>query len=159
MRRRFTLCYTLSPRVPSHALCRTPDAARAYRRYQARLPPGISCRWSSLNMPSTTPFQQIDALTLAAIAGELVARAMGARIEDAIAPTPHSVALQLYAPGLRGWLLASAHPQLARVHLAAGKPRKLIAEPPTFVMLLRKYLEGSRLVAVHQPRWERIIEL
>ncbi len=110
-------------------------------------------------MASSMSFQQIDALTLAAIAGELSARAVGSRVEDVIAPTPHSLALQLYAPGLRAWLIASAHPQLARVHLAEGKPRKLIAEPPTFVMLLRKYLEGARLGAVRQPRWERLIEL
>jgi len=102
---------------------------------------------------------QIDALTLAAIADELRTSAMGARVEDVIQPTPESVALQLYAPGRPGWLLVSAHPQLARVHLLASKPRKLTAEPPSFVMLLRKHLEGARIVAIHQPAWERVLEL
>jgi predicted ribosome quality control (RQC) complex YloA/Tae2 family protein len=108
---------------------------------------------------SIMSLQPIDALTLAAVTDELRTQAFGARVEDVVAPTPQSVALQLYAPGLRGWLLASAHPQLARVHLLAAKPRKLAAEPSSFVMLLRKHLEGARLVAVRQPTWERVLEL
>jgi predicted ribosome quality control (RQC) complex YloA/Tae2 family protein len=39
------------------------------------------------------------------------------------------------------------------------KPRKLVAEPPAFVMLLRKHLEGARIAEVRQPRWERILEI
>jgi len=102
---------------------------------------------------------QTDALTLAAVADEMTGAWMGARVEDVIQPTPQSVALQLYGQGTKRWLIVSAHPQLARIHLAEGRPRKLINEPPAFVMLLRKYLEGARLTAIRQPRWERVIEL
>jgi predicted ribosome quality control (RQC) complex YloA/Tae2 family protein len=101
----------------------------------------------------------VDALTLSAIAGELRATLMGARIDDVIQPTPHAVALQCYGGGRNTWLLASAHPQLARVHLVEGKPRKLAAEPPAFIMLLRKHLEGARIHAIQQPRWERLLEI
>src|SRR6185437_3345923 len=89
----------------------------------------------------------VDALTLAALAEEFREELIGARVDDVIQPTPHAVAIQCYGGGGAGrnrWLLASAHPQLARVHLVGGKPRKLITEPPAFVMLLRKYLEGAR---------------
>lgn len=34
-----------------------------------------------------------------------------------------------------------------------------MAEPPPFVMLLRKHLEGTRLRDVRQPRWERLLEI
>jgi predicted ribosome quality control (RQC) complex YloA/Tae2 family protein len=102
---------------------------------------------------------QLDALTLAALADELRSALGGARVDDVIQPTPHSIALQLWGGGRNRWLIVSAHPQLARIHLTAEKPRKLAAEPPPFVMLLRKHLEGARLVAVRQPRWERVIEL
>ena len=102
---------------------------------------------------------QTDALTLAAVADELTQMTLGARVEDVIQPTPQSLALLLYGQGIKRWLIFSAHPQLANIHLAARRPRKLVNEPPAFVMLLRKHLEGARLTAIRQPRWERIIEL
>jgi len=107
----------------------------------------------------------IDALTLAALADEwrdLLARA---RIDTIIQPTASSLALQCYAPGGDGrsgqnhWLNLSTHPQLARAHLTARKPAKIASEPPPFIMLLRKYLEGTRIEAIEQPRWERVIEI
>lgn len=107
----------------------------------------------------------VDAITLAAVAGEWRALLPGARIDTVIQPTEHAVAIQCYAPGGGGqggqnrWLYLSAHPQLARVHLTARKPAKIAAEPPAFIMLLRKYLEGARIEAIEQPRWERIIEI
>ena len=108
----------------------------------------------------------IDAITLAAVADEWRVLLNGARIDTIIQPTGHSVALQCYAPaiqqgqdGRNRWLYISAHPQLARAHLTALKPSKIVSEPPAFVMLLRKYLEGARIEAVQQPRWERIIEV
>ncbi|MFI5271756.1 MAG: NFACT family protein [Ktedonobacterales bacterium] len=102
---------------------------------------------------------QVDALTLAALAGELREALLGARVDDVIQPTPHAVALQFYGGGHNRWLMLSVHPQLARLHLLDRKPRKLTAEPPAFVMLLRKHLEGARLVELRQPDAERIIEL
>lgn len=100
----------------------------------------------------------VDALTLAAIADELQALLAGARVEDVIQPTPHAVAVQCLTGARNAWLYCSAHPQLARLHLTAEKPRKLAAEPPPFIMLLRKYLEGCRVEVVRQPRWERLVE-
>ena len=101
----------------------------------------------------------VDALTLAAIADELQSLIGGARIEDVIQPTPHALAIQCWTGSRSPWLYLSAHPQLARVHLTSEKPRKLAAEPPPFVMLLRKYLEGCRILAVQQPQWERLLEI
>jgi predicted ribosome quality control (RQC) complex YloA/Tae2 family protein len=107
----------------------------------------------------------IDAITLAAVRDEWQKLLAGARIDTVIQPTEHAIALQCYAPGREGqgghnhWLYLSAHPQLARVHLTARKPAKIASEPPPFVMLLRKHLEGARIEAVAQPRWERVIEI
>jgi predicted ribosome quality control (RQC) complex YloA/Tae2 family protein len=108
----------------------------------------------------------IDAITLAAVADEWRVLLNGARIDTIIQPTEHSVALQCSMPtaqqaqdGRNRWLYLSAHPQLARAHLTALKPSKIASEPPAFVMLLRKYLEGARIEAVQQPHWERIIEI
>ena len=102
---------------------------------------------------------QLDAITLAALRDEFAISLLGARIEDVIQPTPQAIALQCYNGGQKRWLLASAHAQFARVHFVAGKPRKLTLEPPAFVMLLRKHLEGARVTDLRQPRWERVIEI
>ncbi|HEU5369025.1 MAG TPA: NFACT RNA binding domain-containing protein, partial [Ktedonobacterales bacterium] len=101
----------------------------------------------------------VDALTLSAIADELQTLIGGARVEDVIQPTPHAVALQCWTGKRNVWLYLSAHPQLARLHLTAEKPKKLASEPPPFVMLLRKYLEGCRVETMRQPRWERLVEI
>jgi len=107
----------------------------------------------------------MDAITLAAVADEWRILLTGARIDTIIQPTEHAIALQCYAPGAQGqgghnrWLYLSAHPQLARAHLTTRKPAKIANDPPPFVMLLRKYLEGARIEAIQQPRWERMLEI
>jgi len=108
----------------------------------------------------------IDAITLAAIADEWRMLLNHARIDIIIQPTAYSVAIQCYAPALEHgqggknrWLYLSAHPQLARAHITALKPARIVNEPPAFVMLLRKYLEGARIEAIQQVRWERVIEI
>lgn len=107
----------------------------------------------------------VDALTLAAVAGEWRDLLSGARIDTIIQPTEHAIALQVYTPGgeerpgRNSWLYLSAHPQLARAHLTAFKPPKIASEPPPFVMLLRKHLEGARIETITQPRWERVLEI
>jgi predicted ribosome quality control (RQC) complex YloA/Tae2 family protein len=107
----------------------------------------------------------VDAMTLAAVADEWGKLLIGARIDTIIQPTEHAIALQCYAPGGQGqggqnrWLYLSAHPQLARAHITALKPPKIASEPPPFVMLLRKHLEGARIERVTQPRWERVLEI
>src|SRR5215469_12970903 len=99
----------------------------------------------------------IDAMTLAALATEWRLLLARARIDTIIQPTEYSLALQCYAPGESGqsgqnrWLYLSVHPQFARAHITARKPAKIVSEPPPFVMLLRKYLEGTRIELVEQP--------
>lgn len=110
----------------------------------------------------------VDAMTLAAVADEWRMLLMGARIDTIIQPTEYALALQCYAPRQEGqeqgggrnyWVYLSAHPQLARAHITARKPPRIASEPPAFVMLLRKYLEGARIEVIKQPRGERVIEM
>jgi predicted ribosome quality control (RQC) complex YloA/Tae2 family protein len=110
----------------------------------------------------------VDAITLAAVADEWRTLLSNARIDTIIQPTVHAVAIQCYTPapqesgqggGQNRWLYISAHPQLARAHITARKPTRIQSEPPPFVMLLRKYLEGARIEAIQQPRWERVVEI
>ncbi len=100
-----------------------------------------------------------DALTLAAVADELRQRVLGGRIQRVWLPTAQSIALELYAHHRRHYLFASAHPQHARVHLVARKPSRGVALPTPLLLLLRKYVQGGRLVALEQPALERLLLL
>ncbi|GCE49108.1 putative ribosome quality control (RQC) complex YloA/Tae2 family protein [Thermosporothrix hazakensis] len=110
-------------------------------------------------------FMQVDAITLAAVANEWQKLLQNARIDTIIQPTEHAIAMQCYVPayqeggGKNRWIYLSAHPQLSRVHITALKPPRITSEPPPFVMLLRKHLEGARIESIEQPRWERTIEI
>lgn len=65
--------------------------------------------------------------------------------------------------GIRGFkenykLLISASPTFPRLHLTMEN-KSNPQTPPTFCMLLRKHLIGGRLVSIHQPEFERIVEI
>jgi predicted ribosome quality control (RQC) complex YloA/Tae2 family protein len=100
-----------------------------------------------------------DALTMAAIAAELRAELLDGRVQQVLLPDRLSLALEIYAHRQRHYLLASAHPQAARVHLLAEKPRRGVDSPSPLLLLLRKYVRGARLVGIIQPPAERILHL
>jgi len=100
-----------------------------------------------------------DALTLAAVAEELQDTILGGRIQRALLPNQHSVALEIYAHGRRHHLLLSAHPQFTRVHLNAAKLSRGVERETPLLLLLRKYVVGARLVAIEQPELERVLVL
>ena len=101
----------------------------------------------------------VDALTLAAIRAELTQRVVGSRVQRVHLPEPLGLALQLYGPGGAHWLLCSAHPQHARIHLVADRPDRPSEAVTPLLLLLRKHVRGSRLVAVEQPPLERVLRL
>lgn len=107
-----------------------------------------------------------DALTAAAVAHELRAKAVGGRVQAVLQMDPLSVAFEVYAHRQRLYLIASAHPQFNRVHLTATKPRRGVDKPSPLLLLLRKYVRGAQLVAVEpvrrtdgQPAFERALHL
>jgi predicted ribosome quality control (RQC) complex YloA/Tae2 family protein len=100
-----------------------------------------------------------DTLTMAAISDELRDAAVGGQIQRIIQPSAPSVSLSIYAGGTLHWLVLSADARFARVHLASARLTKGFATPSSFIMLLRKYLEGSRLVEIEQQPYERVLRL
>ncbi len=99
---------------------------------------------------------KIDAAAITAVVSEMQSAFVGAHIESVIAPTPDSIALQIFGARKTSWLTISAHSRFARIAASRAKPAKILPDPSAFVMLLRKYLEGARIVGVAQPEWERI---
>jgi predicted ribosome quality control (RQC) complex YloA/Tae2 family protein len=100
-----------------------------------------------------------DSLTMAAVSDDVRARAVGGRIQKIIQPSLEAVALSVYRDGARHWLLLSADPRHARVALTDDRLAKGFAAPSPFVMLLRKYLDGARLLDVTHMPHERILVL
>ena len=100
---------------------------------------------------------QVDFLTLACLCDSLDSL-LGARVQQVLLPDDFSVCLELYA-GKRYQLLASAHPQAARMLLVPEKPRRGVDTETPMSLLLRKWVRGARLVQLVQPPWERIVTL
>ncbi len=100
-----------------------------------------------------------DALTLAAVAGELRTHILDGRIQRVVRPTTLSIGLEIYNHGQRRHLLLSAHPQFARVHLLRAKPSRGVEGETPLLLLLRKYVLGGRIVQIEQPELERILIL
>lgn len=101
----------------------------------------------------------VDALTLEAIRAELTQRVVGSRVQRVHLPEPLGLAIQLYGSGGAHWLLCSAHPQHARIHLVANRPDRPSEAVTPLLLFLRKHVRGSRLVAVEQPLLERVLRL
>ncbi|MEI7644667.1 MAG: NFACT RNA binding domain-containing protein [Chloroflexales bacterium] len=112
---------------------------------------------STFNLHPYTMY--FDALTIAAVADELRETILGGRIQRVLQTGPLSIGLEIYCHGQRHQLLASAHPQLARVHLVRARLTRGIEQDTPLLLLMRKYLLGGRVVAVEQPALERILLL
>ena len=100
-----------------------------------------------------------DALTMAAVADELRAHILGGRVQQVLLPDNLSIGMEVYAHGERRYLLASAHPEHARLHLAREKLRRGAETPSPLLLLLRKYVHGGRIAAIEQPPFERVLHL
>jgi predicted ribosome quality control (RQC) complex YloA/Tae2 family protein len=101
----------------------------------------------------------IDALTVAALADELRATVEGGRVQDVLGVDDLSVGFEVYARSRRRYLLASAHPTLARLHLTETHLRRGVESAGPLLLLLRKWARGGRLERVEQPAFERIVRL
>lgn len=99
-----------------------------------------------------------DSLTLAAVVAELGRRLVGARIEKIHLPTSHEMVWNLRAEGRSERLLFSIRGNFARLHLTRRRFENP-AQPPMFCMLLRKHMEGSRILRVEQLELERVVQI
>ena len=98
----------------------------------------------------------IDGVSIAAVALELQGLA-NSRITKIYQPERREIIVHCRQPGASLPLVLSSDVQNARAHLATILPENP-PSPPAFCMLLRKYLEGGRIVAIAQPSLERILE-
>jgi len=97
-----------------------------------------------------------DVLTIAALADEFRRTFLGGRVQKVVQTGPLAVALEIYA-GQRWGLAVDVSPQAPKLltlrSLPAGDPEQVTP----FLLLLRKYVRGARVVAVEQVPLERIV--
>lgn len=100
-----------------------------------------------------------DTLTLTAVVEELRATVLDSRIQRVVLVGPLAIGLEVYRQGRRYYLLASADAQMARIHLISQRPTRGVDGETPFLLLLRKYVLGGRIVNIEQPPYERVVVL
>jgi predicted ribosome quality control (RQC) complex YloA/Tae2 family protein len=91
-----------------------------------------------------------DSVMMAAVAHELQDALLEGRVERITQPSPLEVVMHVYNQGRKYAVLFSADPANARVHLTEIQ-RPKPPTPPSFCMLLRKYLEGGWIEGIEHP--------
>ncbi len=97
-----------------------------------------------------------DGVTVAAITDELNRKLTDGRIAKVAQPEKDELLLTVKAATEQYRLILSANPTLPLVYLT--EENKISpATAPSFTMLLRKHIQGGRIVSITQPDFERII--
>ena len=105
-----------------------------------------------------------DSLTLKAFVKENREFFIGARIQKIQQPTRRDFVFSLRNNGEVRKFYININPQLRHICFMDKKNEQrrrieIPKQPPMFCMLLRKYLENSRIYKIQQPENERIFEL
>lgn len=99
-----------------------------------------------------------DSLVTHKITSELNKELTGARVMKVFQPDKFTILLKLHHPSGKKQLLLSIHPQSCRIHLTQ-QIYENPSQPPMFCMLLRKYLEGSKIKDFQQMGTDRLIKI
>ncbi len=99
-----------------------------------------------------------DGLTLNLVVRELQASILQGRVERVYQPEKQEIILVVRSSGRSLRLLLSSAAETARIHLTSQEKANP-PSPPLFCQILRKYLEGSRLISIEQENLDRIVRL
>ena len=99
-----------------------------------------------------------DGITMNAINKELQEKISEARIDKIYQPNPGEIVLHLRRNRESLKLLLSAHPVYSRI-CVTSKTLDNPKSPPLFCMVLRKHLEGGRIISIEQPSFERVLRI
>lgn len=97
-----------------------------------------------------------DGLVTKAITFEIKNLLLGGKIQKISQPSKNDIVLNIYSVGKSYKLLLSANNNEARVHITEKKYENPIS-PPNFCMVLRKYLNQSKIVDIEQYKMDRVI--
>lgn len=100
----------------------------------------------------------LDALCLSAVLTELRTAILGGKIDKISQPGAQDVVLAIRGNAGNVKVFLSANPSHPRIHLTT-LDRENSDKPPVFCMLLRKHLNGARILDITQPYMERVVTL
>jgi len=100
----------------------------------------------------------LDSITLNHLIKELHPTLVGARLDKIQQPEKEEIHILLRLPGKSLRLLLNAGSTSARIHLTE-QTKKNPVSPPMFCMILRKHLEGGKILNIEQVGLERIVTL
>lgn len=100
----------------------------------------------------------LDGITLYAIINELNAKIIGGKIDKIYQPEKDEIILIIRNKGKNVKLLISANANYPRLYLT-NEVKENPVEPPMFCMLLRKFLEGGKIIEIKQLGFDRIVEI
>jgi len=99
-----------------------------------------------------------DGITAHLLASELNESLAGGRIDKIHQPDKQTVIISVRVNATVKKLLISINPACVRMNITSAV-RENPKMPPSFCMLLRKYLSGAKILSVSCPSYERIVEL
>lgn len=100
----------------------------------------------------------LDGITLTHLVKELAPKLAGARIDKVTQPEKEEIHLFLRNQGQTYRLLFNVSATAARLHLTQENKKNPLS-PPMFCMILRKHLEGGKILSLEQLGLERIVTL
>ncbi|MDD4400522.1 MAG: NFACT RNA binding domain-containing protein [Desulfitobacteriaceae bacterium] len=100
----------------------------------------------------------MDGVTIAHLVKELMPRLVGARIDKVYQPEKEEIHLLLRNSGRHFRLLLNVNATAVRFNITA-EHKQNPQTPPMFCMILRKHIEGGRIIALVQKDLERIVTL
>jgi len=98
----------------------------------------------------------LDGIAIRALVDEFKPQLIGGRIDKIQQPDHNTLIITIRQPGKNLRLLITVKPQSARFHLT-HKARQNPLQPPLFCMVLRKHLEGNKIINIEQQGLERIV--
>lgn len=100
----------------------------------------------------------LDAITLTALKNELSDALAGARIDRVQQPENDTLLLSMRGAEFSGRLLLCAGSGASRIHITNERFDNP-SQPPMFCMLMRKHIEGARVLGISQPPMERLLDI
>ena len=98
----------------------------------------------------------LDGIVVKSIADELQSLIIDGKIDKIYQPEKDEIVLSIRNKGENFRLLMSASSNNPRVYIAQSTKINP-ASPPMFCMLLRKHLQGGKIISIQQPSLERIL--
>ncbi|HWQ73099.1 MAG TPA: NFACT RNA binding domain-containing protein [Desulfitobacteriaceae bacterium] len=100
----------------------------------------------------------MDGVTIAHLVSELAPRLAGARIDKVYQPEKEEIHLLLRNSGRQFRLLLNVNATAARFNIS-DENKQNPQTPPMFCMILRKHIEGGKIIALQQKGLERVVTL